>query len=230
MQVTGRARAWDWLIGALGMLLLLLIGVAVLWFAVSTPAGSGAGEPGSTDPADGPAAGAPADLSEDEVWFGDLVLDSASAVAAGSDLRDVRAVGRDVVSGPGGLVAQQLTVDATVPFDVVAEELGGGARIRAAEDGQATVERSVEALGRDLPVTATGTVEVQGGTLVVEPTSIDVGGPGFLSDGIAAVVRRFVTIEHRIEGLPEGLELQDVTVQEDGFRATLTGQDVTLGQ
>lgn len=47
-------------------------------------------------------------------------------------------------------------------------------------------------------------------------------------DAIASVVRRSVTIEHEIEGLPEGLVLQDVTVQDDGFRANLRGEDVKL--
>ena len=53
------------------------------------------------------------------------------------------------------------------------------------------------------------------GRLVVEPRSIDFGGPDFLSDAVGAVVRRLVTIEHDIEGLPEGLVLEDVTVQDE---------------
>ena len=34
--------------------------------------------------------------------------------------------------------------------------------------------------------------------LVVEPTSIDIGGPAFLADLLASIVREFVTIEHEI--------------------------------
>ena len=69
---------------------------------------------------------------------------------------------------------------------------------------------------------------MENGTLVVEPRSIDIGGPSFLSGAIAAVVRRLVTIEHDIEGLPEGLVLQEVTVEDDGFRARLEGEDVRI--
>ena len=65
-------------------------------------------------------------------------------------------------------------------------------------------------------------------TLVVEPQSIDLGGPGVLSRATASVVRRFVTIEHAIEGLPEGLVLLEVDVRDDGFRADLEGDDVVL--
>ncbi|MBG6225419.1 hypothetical protein IWX63_001991 [Arthrobacter sp. CAN_A2] len=226
-----RTRVRDWLIGALGMLLVLGIAVVVLWWSASSPAGAGASAPPAESgppPSTGPQAGPPAGLGEDEVWLADLELDAGTVMAAGSTLRDVRAVGQGVVTGPGGLVADRLAVDATVPFDAVAAELGGGTVVRPADDGQATVVRTVEALGRELPVTATGTVEVEGGRLVMEPRSIDVGGPDFLSEGIAAVVRRFVTIEHEIEGLPEGLVLRDVTVQEDGFRAALTGEDIAL--
>lgn len=223
-------RVRDWLIGALGMLVILGVTVGVLWWMVSSPVDAGAESAPSSRPdsrVEG-RPGPPAGLAEDEVWLADLELDAGTVVAGGSTLRDVRAVGQGVVTGPGGLVADRLTVDATVPFDDVAAELGGGAVVRPADDGQVTVERSVEALGRDLPVTATGTVDVEGGRLVMEPRSIDLGGPGFLSDGIAALVRRFVTIEHEIDGLPEGLVLRDVAVRDDGFRATLTGEDVAL--
>jgi hypothetical protein len=133
-----------------------------------------------------------------------------------------------VVTSPDGLVAGRLAVDATEPFEVVAHQLGNGAELRSADGGQATVVRTVTVLGRELRVTATGTVEAKGGKLVVEPRSIDLGGPDFLSDATAAVVRTFVTIEHEIEGLPEGLVLQDVAVQGDGFRANLRGEDIKL--
>jgi hypothetical protein len=228
--MTAHTRARDRLIGAVGMLLVLVIAVALLWFAVSTPAGSGSEAAPSSGTAEGAPAEAPGTLDGDAVWFADLELDAAVLVTAGSELRDVRAVGRGVLTGPEWMTAEHLTVDATVPFDVVARELGEGTEVRAGDDGQATVVRTVEALGREVGVTATGTVDVVDGRLVMEPRSIDVGGPDVLSQGIATVVRGLVTIEHEIDGLPEGLELRDVTVQDDGFRAELAGEDVVLGQ
>ncbi|MGV0110315.1 LmeA family phospholipid-binding protein [Arthrobacter sp. CP30] len=213
-------RARDWLIGAAGMVVLVLIAGSILWWIVSEPADAGSAgpvpsEPSSSSPDGGAGAPAPpADLSDDEVWFGDLRLDAGTVLASSSMLTDVRAVGRDVVTGPDGLV--------------VAADLGGGAEVRPAEDGQATVVRTVEALGRDLRVTATGTVDVEDGRLVLEPRSIDVGGPDFLSGAIATIVRNSVSLEHEIEGLPEGLVLEDVVVRDDGFRAALIGEDVLL--
>lgn len=225
-------RAKDWLIGALGMVLVLAIALGIFWWVVSEPAGTA----GASGTEHSPAAERPmdtvppADLGTDQVWFADLDLDAGTVVTSGTTLRDVHAVGQSVVTDQGGLVAERLTVDATVPFDVVAEELGGGSVVSAADDGQAQVVRSVEVLGRELRVVAVGAVEVQDGRLVVDPRSIDVGGPAFLSEGIAAVVRGFVTIEHEVEGLPDGLVMQDVTVQDDGFRVELQGEDVPLAQ
>jgi hypothetical protein len=226
-----RSRAKDWFIGAVGMLVLLVLGVAVLWWLASTPTGD-ARSRSTQRPSGGTAERAegrpPAHLGADEVWLGDLRLRSGTVVTPDARLRDVRAVGHDVVTGPDGLIAERVDVDATVPFDVVADELGGDSVVRASDGGQATVVRTVEALGRELRVEATGTVEVADGKLVVEPRSIDVGGPEFLSGAIAAVVRQFVTIEQEVAGLPDGLVLQDVTVRDDGFRAHLAGRDVAL--
>jgi hypothetical protein len=226
-----RARVKDWLIGATGMVVILAVACVVFWWVVSDPADQDGERPDSS-PAlgtDSPTGDAPpAGLRRDELWLADVTVDGTTVVTVGSRLHDVRAVARDVVTGPDGLVAARLTVDATVPFDVVADELGDGATVGPADGGQAMVVRDVEALGRDLRVVATGTVEVVDGTLVVEPRSIDFGGPGFLADAVAAVVRELVTIEHEIEDLPDGLVLQDVTVQRDGFRAHLRGEDVRL--
>lgn len=219
----------DWLIGAGAMVLVLGTSVVILWWVLSDPASGGEARPAPTARAEPtPGRQPPADLPEGAVWLADLALDAGTVLAEGSLLRDVRAVGQDVTTGPDGLLAARLTVDATVPFDVVAGELGDGAVVRAADGGQATVVRTVEALGRELRVTATGTVEVEDGSLVVEPRSIDIGGPNFLSQANAALVRNFVTIEHEIDGLPEGLVLQDVKVQDDGFRANLQGENVRL--
>ena len=138
-------------------------------------------------------------------------------------------MGQDIRSGPDGVVAGSLVVDATVPFEVIAEQLGGdGTTVRPAGRSQATVERTVELAGRQLRVEATGTVTVRDGRLVVEPRSIDIGGPDVLGEGLAGLARGLVTIEHSFETLPPGLVLEEVTVQDDGFRAHLVGQDVDL--
>lgn len=225
-----RRRLLDGLIGAGITLVVLAAAVGVFLWSISDAPGEGeplsAPRPQSTPGP--PPAGPPVDLAPTEMWLDDLVLHGGSVVLDGSLLRDVRVVGHDVRSGPEGLVAAWMTADATVPFQVVAEEIGGGVVVSAGAGDQAQVVRVVEFGGRDYRVVATGTVEVEGGLLVVEPTSIDIGGPAFLAGVIAAIVRELVTIEHEIEGLPVGLLLTDVTVQADGFRAELEGEDVRI--
>ena len=98
-----------------------------------------------------------------------------------------------------------MEVQATVPFADVAADLGGDSVVRPAEDGQAAVVRTVEVLGRDATVVATGTVDVVGGLLVVEPTSIDLGGPDLLSRTVAAVVPPERPQGLRGSGHPENL-------------------------
>lgn len=221
-----RHRAVDWLIGALGMLLLLIITAVILWWVISSPATPAGPSPTATRTTD--SAGPPADLGKDEIWLGDVDVRSDQVVLPSSSLIDVEARGHGARSGDGVVTVERLEVAATMPFADVAAELGGDSRVSAAEDGQAKVERTVQILDRELRVVATGTVEARDGLLVVEPLSLDVGGPDVLSKATAAVVRQFVTIEQPIDGLPENLILRKVTVQSDGFRAELSGHNVTL--
>lgn len=213
------------------MLVVLSVVLAVVWWVATTPSGED-GSPADVARPDRPAGSPapPADLTAEEVWMADMDLDAGTLVLPDSTLMDVRATGQGVRSGPGGLVADWLAVEATVPFGDIEAELGGDTEVMAAENGQAMVRRSVQVLGRELTVVATGTVNVENGYLVVDPQKIDLGGPDLLSRATAAAVRRWVTIEHAIEGLPEGLVLLQVDVQFDGFRADLEGEDVVLVQ
>lgn len=223
------SRLKDWLIGAFAMLVVLALVLAALWWAATTSPGedgSSAETPRLDPPAGEPTP--PADLPAESVWLADVDLDATTLVLPDSTLQDVVATGLGVLSGPDGLVADRLEVTATVPFQVVAAELGGDTEVRAGENGQAVVVRKMEVLGRELTVVATGTVEVDDGLLVSRPQSIDLGGPDILSRATAELVDRYVTIEHAIEGLPEGLVLVEVAVEDDGFRADLEGEDVVV--
>lgn len=226
------SRVRDWFIGAFVMLVLVVLVLAVGLWAMTSPAGSGDGAtPTSGGTSTGPAAESPtppADLDDDEVWLADVDLGSGSVVFPVSTLQDVEAEGQGLRSGPDRLVADWLVVHGTVPFSEVAAELDGETEVSATQDGRAMVRRTVEALGRELTVEATGHVDVRDGLLVITPATIDLGGSGPLALATAAVVRELVTIEHAMEDLPENLVLMDVDVQDDGFRAHLEGEGVVL--
>lgn len=226
-----RQRTTDRLVGAgVAVLVIALALVAFLWW-LSEPADDAAARTdlprsNAVEPRTSP--DPPTDLAEGETWLGDVDLDAGVVATPDASLRDLAAVAQDVRTGPDGLVVGSLSVQATVPFEVVEDELGEGNTVRAADGSQASVVREIEFGGRVFTVVATGTVEAVGGRLVVEPRSIDIGGSGFLSDALGDLARELVTIEHSIEGLPEGLVLEGVSVREDGFRADLRGADVQL--
>ena len=138
--------------------------------------------------------------------------------------------GLDVTAGRDGLIAKHLDMTATVPFDVVAAQMGPGTRLSPGGDGKARVDTSVEVLGRKLPVGATGTVDAVDGKLVMVPTALHIEGADFLTNLIGDALRDSIRIEYEIEGMPVGVVLRSVQVLDEGFRANLTGDDVRLVQ
>ncbi|UZN02886.1 LmeA family phospholipid-binding protein [Cellulomonas sp. S1-8] len=227
-----RRRLVDGLVGAAVAVLVMVLVVVVAVLAVTRSASSAAPVPRPTTTAgDGSAADQPPDdLADGDLWLDGITLDARTLATPDGIVHDVAVTGQDLRTGAAGLVAGALTVDATVPFDLVAGQIGSDVRVGPVPGSpdQAAVHRSFEGLGRVLDVEATGTVTVRAGRLVIEPRTIDIGGPGFLADAFGALARRLVTIEHEIEGMPDGLVLHEVTVQDDGFRAGLRGTDVRI--
>jgi hypothetical protein len=230
-----RRRVLDGFVGAVLLLVVLVVLVAVAFWVLSRPAGSEAApDPGpspsaSATPAEPPEPTAPADLGPDETWLGAVDLGSPDLVSPDGRLLDVVATAQGVRSGPDGLTAERLRLEATVPFSDVAALLAEDATVSQGEQGLAELRRTVTVLGRTLDVRATATVRAEDGLIVVEPQEIDLGGPDFLAEAAGTAVRELVTIRRPVEGVPPGLELEEVTVQQDGFRTRFTGRDVRLG-
>ena len=208
------------------LLLLATIGVFVL----------GAGAPRATStPTPTPTSSAatvvapPADLRDDETWLQDFELHSADVVSPQGDLDDLVAKGSGMRSSPGGLLrAQRLEIEARVPFRTVAEKVGEGTRLYAVDAGRVGIERTVTIFGQDLTVRAISTVVADQGQLLIEPESVDLGGPAFLDSAASAIARNLVTIRQDLPGMPDGVVLTEVTVSGAGFRVFLAGKDVTI--
>ena len=128
-----------------------------------------------------------------------------------------------------GLTAQQLAIDATIPFATVAEQVGQDVTIYDAGNGKTGVERQVTLLGQDITLKATGTVSADGGQLLIEPETVDLGGPSFLDSAASALARSLATIRQDVAGVPEGMSLTSVQVTPEGFDAQLSGTDVVMG-
>lgn len=209
---------------------LAVLAIGLLALVLTLGSGGGAVDAPPAPTASDPAARAPADLGTDETWLGSVELSSADVVSADGDLVDVSASGTGVRFSPNGLRADRLDLDATVPFGTVAAQVGPDVTIYAAGGGLAGIERTVTILGRDIPVKATGSVTADGGRLLIEPDTVDLGGPSFIDSAASALARSLVTIRQPVPGVPEGMALTDVEVTDAGFAASLAGTDVTIGR
>ena len=184
-------------------------------------------------PEPGPGPGAPqvpGSVARGETWLAEADLSSSSVLTSDGPLSDVRANGTGVHLTAQCLRADRLAVEAVLPFATAAAQIGDDVELYAAGDGRAGVRRTTTLLGRSLVIRATGTVRAESGQLVIQPVTVDLGGPDFLDAALSAAAQRLVTIRHTVTGLPEGMALDEVAVADDGFRARLSGTEVVLTQ
>jgi hypothetical protein len=172
----------------------------------------------------------PTDLAAGETWLGAVELRSQDVVSAKGDLVDVVATGSGVRFSDARLRAERLAIDATIPFETVAAQVGQDVTVYDAGNGKTGVERKVTILGRDLTLRATGTVTADGGQLLIEPETVDLGGPAFLDAAASTLARSLATIRQDVPGVPQGMSLDQVEVTPQGFDARLSGTNVTIGR
>jgi len=221
----------NFLLGIGATLAVLALALVVVVLSLGSGASPAAGP--TTSPAPSASAGVaqrPADLTADETWLGAVELRSQDVVSAQGDLVDVVAIGSGVRFSEAGLRAQSLDIDATIPFATVAEQVGQDVTVYDAGNGKTGVERQVTILGRDITLKATGTVTADGGQLLIEPETIDLGGPSFLDAAASTLARSLATIRQDVPGVPAGMSLDAVAVTPQGFDAQLSGTDVTIGR
>lgn len=213
------------LLGIVVGLLIVVVGAGALLVSVSHPRDTSARPPSSTAKA---SLTPPSDLRKGETWLRTAVLDSSAVVTTEGGFQDVHATASDVRMSSRGLRVGALAIDATLPFTTAARQVGGGVQLYAAAGGLAGVRRPTDLLGRTILLQATGAVTAQGGQLVIEPQTVDLGGPSALNGVLSAAARSLVTIRQTVQGLPHGMQLTHVTVGPNGFRVHLEGAGVVL--
>jgi hypothetical protein len=220
----------NFLLGVGATLAALALVLVVLVLSLGSGASSSAGTASPRPTGSPTVAEQPADLAADETWLGSVDLRSQDVVSAKGDLVDVVARGSGVRFSNKGLQAQTLDIDATIPFATVAEQVGQDVTVYDAGNGKTGVERKVTILGRDITLKATGTVTAEGGQLLIEPETIDLGGPSFLDAAASGLARSLATIRQDVPGVPTGMSLDAVAVTPQGFDAQLSGTDVVVGR
>ena len=216
------------LLGVGSTLAVLALSLLVVLFSLSAGSPQPSAAPSPTTSVTAPAA--PTDLGEDETWLGSVDLRSEDVVSAKGDLVDVVATGSGVRFSDAGLLAQSLDIDATIPFTTVATQVGADVTVYDAGNGKTGVERTVTILGRELNLEATGTVSADAGQLLIEPETVDLGGPSFLDSAASALARSLATIRQDVAGVPDGMSLTAVEMTPEGFDARLDGTDVVIGR
>ena len=126
---------------------------------------------------------------------------------------------------------QEVPVDridgtATLSYALLSAQLGGDSTL--AQDGDGLrVTKTVEVLGYTLPLTATGTVSLDGDELVVDveqATGAGVDVPGFLVDQVSDLL----DLRYPVPALPFGLQLTSVTPAQDGVVVEVEATDTVL--
>ncbi|RBY93008.1 DUF2993 domain-containing protein [Blastococcus sp. TF02A-30] len=115
---------------------------------------------------------------------------------------------------------------ATLSYDLLSAQLGGDTTLTREGEGL-RITKTVEVLGRSVPLTAAGTVSLDGNALVVDveqATGAGVDLPGFL----VGQVSDLLDLRYPIPELPFGLQLTSVRPGEDGVDVRVEASDAVL--
>lgn len=130
----------------------------------------------------------------------------------------------------GGRVSQ-LPVDrvdgtASVPFALLAAQLGGDTTLARDGDGL-RITKTVEVLGQTVPLTAAGTVALDGQDLVVDVSSA--AGAGIdVPQVVLEQAQQLLDFRYTLPALPFGLQLTGLQVTDSGVDVTVAATDVVL--
>jgi len=142
-------------------------------------------------------------------------------------LRGVEVPLSDVLSGSVQEVpVERVEGTATLSYELLSEELGPGTTLTWAGD-QLRVEHTVEVAGVTVPLTATGTVRLDGDELVIDvddATSAGVDVPDFVVDRASDLL----DLRYGIPELPFGLEVTGVAPTADGVDVAVEATDTVL--
>jgi hypothetical protein len=115
---------------------------------------------------------------------------------------------------------------ATLSYALLSAQLGGDTTVRP-EGAGLRITRTVEVLGQEIPLTAAGTVALDGDELVVDVERASGAGvdlPGFLVDRASDLL----DLRYTVPALPFGLQLVDVQPAGDGVDVRVAAEDTVL--
>jgi hypothetical protein len=115
---------------------------------------------------------------------------------------------------------------ATLSYALLSAQLGGNATLRREGDGL-RITKTVEMLGQTFPLTATGTVALDGDALVIDVERASGAGVD-VPDFLLTRVSDLLDLRYAVPALPFGLQLTGVQPAEDGLNVEVAAQDTVL--
>jgi hypothetical protein len=113
-----------------------------------------------------------------------------------------------------------------VSYDLLATQLGGDTRLERDGDGL-RITRTVELLGQQIPLTASGTVALEGSDLVVDVD--DAAGAGVeLPAFVVEQASDLLDLRYTVPPLPYDLQLSAVRPADDGVVMDLVATGTVL--
>jgi len=155
-------------------------------------------------------------------------LGQPAGTRADVDLHGVRVPLRDVLSGSVSQVpVDRLDGTATLSYALLSSKLGPSTRLTREGSGL-RITRTVELLGQQIPLTATGKVVLEGNDLVVHvsrATGAGVSVPSYLLDRAVGLL----DLRYTVPPLPFGLKLTGVTPGAAGVTVHVAATRAVLG-
>ncbi|MGY1837754.1 MULTISPECIES: LmeA family phospholipid-binding protein [unclassified Modestobacter] len=154
-------------------------------------------------------------------------LGQPAGTSADVVLRGVEVPLSDVLSGSVQEVpVERVDGTAMLSYELLSEQLGGDTTLAPAADGL-QITRTVEVLGAQVPLSATGTLSLDGQVLVVDVEEASAAGveiPDFVVDRAADLL----DFRYSVPELPFGLQLTDVDARDDGVQVQVEATDTVL--
>ena len=154
-------------------------------------------------------------------------LGQPAGTAADVSLRGVHLPLADALSGSVAEVpVDRVDGTATLSYALLAAQVGGDTTLTPEGSG-VRVTRTVDVLGVEVPLTAAGTVTLQGSDVVVEVAEAEASGvdvPDFVVERAAGLL----DLRYPVPALPFGLQLTGVRPAGDGVHVTVEATDTVL--
>jgi hypothetical protein len=154
-------------------------------------------------------------------------LGQPAGTTAAVSLRGVHLPLSEVRAG----TVRQVPVDrvdgtATLPYALLSQQLGGDASVSPEGDGL-RITRTVQVLGREVPVTAAGSVTLDGQDLVVQVQQVQAVGMS-VPPALLRQAAGLLDFRYRVPALPFGLQVTGLEPRPDGVHVEVAARNVVL--